>query len=149
MLLLSCYNLSISLYSYFSDNCKIHVQNYPLFVVLKKKLKKLLLDQPKLNPRTTNNSAITYKFLISIWPVDDVGVARNEFSNEMEIFGVELVPIMHKFDVLLSNALFYRRWHFRHAQFRICNVHNRLKHGKHRHQVHSSYVNATYTKTTR
>lgn len=66
---------------------------------------------------------MTYQFVVqilSIWRVHRI--ACHELSDELKVFGVELIAIVHKLDVLLSHAVLDRRWHFHHSQLCICTI---------------------------
>lgn len=63
---------------------------------------------------------MAYKFVVQILPIACVnGIARDEFSNELKVLGVELIAIVHEFDILLSDAILDRRWHFHNTEFRV------------------------------
>lgn len=48
-------------------------------------------------------------------------VARDQFPDELEILGAELVAVVHELDVLPPHAALDGRRHFQNAHFRICN----------------------------
>lgn len=73
------------------------------------------------------------------------GITGHEFSYKLEIFGIELISIVHEFDVLFPDAVLYGFWHLCNSQ---CRIYNQTEMSYERF-VRYWWVKKTYTKIVR